>query len=109
MENEVVDLETVGRGSMSVFDGYQMWGIKFRYPDGHTAWRVDSWPEGRDPVSLYWIDNGEFFDVKVHMSYRGANATLTQVIGKAEDMREDQRRAILEGIKAWEANPTPVL
>jgi hypothetical protein len=102
MSVEVGNLQPV-RNGFGVFDGFQIVGIQYRAENGELAWWVDVWrTKMGNPVRMYWVDRGEFFNVGVHVGYNYTNNTLIQTFEKVS-VDEEEKRAILEALKKWES------
>jgi hypothetical protein len=102
-EDQLSDLERVGH-RFGVFNDYQVLGINYRYvSSGVRAWHITSWPlDDSDLIHTYWVVGGQFLVVSVHSAYRMTNNTLIQTFGEATHQKEDEQKAILEGIASWE-------
>jgi hypothetical protein len=66
------------------------------------AWHIPSWPvDDSELTHTYWVVGGKFLIVTVHSAYRMSNNTLIQTFVDAVDLKENERKAILEAIKEW--------
>ncbi|HZB89035.1 MAG TPA: hypothetical protein VE291_10285 [Terracidiphilus sp.] len=84
------------------FAGHSVNGIQYELPDGQCGWHITTWP-GRDPVNVYWVANGRFFAVKIHLITEPDSAIKLEVFDEIFYIVPDERAAILAAIAAWEA------
>ena len=96
------DLEKLS-GRRGQFDGFNVFGIQLRAPDGIVSWKINMWNgEGH---ADYWVTGGEFRMVGTHIFDPNANGGTTYSVGPVTDAPEAERKAIQAALKFWRENP----
>ena len=87
-----------------VFGGYEMTGDISKHQCGEISWNVVARLGASGAMKSYWVRNGEFLNHFEQTAYRMAIETRNLRIGKARDVSESERKAVLEAIAKWETN-----
>ena len=91
-----------GRGGQ--FDGFSVFGLQLRAPDGIVSWTISMW--NGDGHSDYWVTGNEFRIVGTHIFDPSANGRTTHAVGPLTDAPEAERKAIETALKFWRENPS---
>ena len=84
-----------------VFDGHNVDGIQYADAQGKTGWQINTWP-GRDPITCYWIEEGNFFGVMTHVLAQPIDRLHYEIGEELSSVPEMERIAILKAINKWE-------
>ena len=96
------DLEKLS-GHRGQFDGFIVFGIQLRAPDGIVSWKINMWND--DGHADYWVTGNEFRMVGTHIFDPSANGATTYAVGPVIDAPEEERSAIKAALKFWRENP----
>lgn len=96
------DLEKLS-GRRGQFDGFNVFGIQLRAPDGIVSWKVNMW--NSDSHTDYWVTGNEFRMVGTHIFDPSANGGTTYAVGLVIDAPEAERKTIEAALKFWRENP----
>jgi hypothetical protein len=100
MAEDLIKLNVKARRT-GIFNGYRLLGIKYQFPDGHTAWAFESWEIDGDLFKAYWVEDEEFHQVAIHSYYQMTSRTLVQKFAKVEHIKDAEKQAMLEAITDW--------
>lgn len=86
------------------FEGFNIFGIQLRAPDGIVSWKINMW--NGDGHADYWVTGNEFRMVGTHMLDPAAKGGTTYEVGPITDAPVAERKAVETALKFWRENPS---
>ncbi len=85
------------------FDGYSLIGVQYTFDGLHDAWHITAYPiQYGAPINQYWVQDGEFREMSIHFAHPALNRNLIEAFGIAENIRPDEKGAIIHALDEWE-------
>ena len=101
MEDQVSSGWKTRAGRAEAFDSYMVLGIEY-YLDGEpSCWHITSYPH-KDPIHHFWVDQGKFYPVSMHMGLNGRSDKLIEIGAEIINLDDREKGAILTAIRRWE-------
>jgi hypothetical protein len=87
---------------VEVFGQYKLYGFQYEAEGGELGWHITS-AHIRRPVKDYWVADGNFIEVRMHLAFNHNADTLFQTFGPVTDVDPEEMQVILDAIARWEA------
>ena len=89
------------RKEHGVFGDYEVHGVKLESEDGESAWRIDIWRSGQNPVKHYCAMENIIFPVKLVLTNDPDYPMAWQKDKQNTEIDGEEKGAIVDALRRW--------